>query len=116
MPLIQALKVLVVTYPQKPQKGFKLVVSRATVTSKVCSNLLINDKTYKNYFTGRCFTDLKDVPNTPPPLPQRRSIETEDAAVDYASIAKTPDANIYTPFDYGTTIAVNSVRRDQELV
>lgn len=50
--------------------------------------------------------DLKDVPNTPPPLPQRRSIETEEPVVDYASISKTPDANIYTSFNYGTTIAV----------
>lgn len=56
--------------------------------------------------------DLKDVPNTPPPLPQRRSIET-DETVDYTSIPKTPDTNIYTPFDYGTTIAMRSIENQE---
>uniref|UniRef100_A0A336KML0 CSON011750 protein n=1 Tax=Culicoides sonorensis TaxID=179676 RepID=A0A336KML0_CULSO len=64
-------------------------------------------------FQGRCFTDLKDVPNTPPPLPQRRSLDIENA-VDYATVSKSPDANIYTPFDYGTTIAANNGRAKQE--
>lgn len=43
----------------------------------------------------QCFYDLKDVPKTPPPLPNRASIQSE-----YINIVRSPENEIYTEFSY----------------